>query len=389
MQRRRKSAATASTAVVVIALYFLSLTSCESLKKRANPADTAAVGMQSAVPEWAQGKLDSPWWRVFDSKSLNADIETALEQSPGLFVIDARLEKAEAKAQLARASTLPRANLGFGYREGREREVDFGPYNLAPWKGTAQFDWELDFFGRLKNLKNSANQKVRAAFFDLEAGEIQLAAAVAATRFRITRLQTEEKLIAESVEANRKIFEIFEDRKKAGIATDTEVLRATAEYENLRRAQLEIERLRKLAEIELAILKGNPGKKQKSHRALLPKIPAPPSKNLDELLASHPELLAAEARVRSAFDLENSTRLNLLPSFKLSGSAFGASPNFLLDQLARWKAEVGPSLDIPIFEPGRIAQLKINRAETQEAAALFREALTETIGEVQSAYINL
>ena len=78
-----------------------------------------------------------------------------------------------------------------------------------------------------------------------------------------------------------------------------------------------------------------------------------------QLLASHPEILAADARVRSAFQLQRSARLNLLPSFQINLLATGAQKT-LADRFQTWTTEVGSSLDIPIYDPVRIAVLKLS-----------------------------
>ena len=67
----------------------------------------------------------------------------------------------------------------------------------------------------------------------------------------------------------------------------------------------------------------------------------------------------------------------------------GASPHFFLDEFAVWSREIGPSLDIPIYDPTRLASIKIRRAETNAAVADYRSTLVNVVGEIDAAYINL
>jgi len=99
-------------------------------------------------------------------------------------------------------------------------------------------------------------------------------------------------------------------------------------------------------------------------------------------------MLASEARLRSAFELEESKRLNLLPSLALGGSARARGPSLLSD-FRQWMAQVGPSLEIPIYSPSRIASVAAGRAATNEAAALYRKRAITAFKEVESSYLNL
>ena len=46
-------------------------------------------------------------------------------------------------------------------------------------------------------------------------------------------------------------------------------------------------------------------------------------------------------------------------------------------------------LDIPVYDPARLATLKVRRAQTNEAAAQYRANLVKVIGEIDAAYANL
>ena len=109
---------------------------------------------------------------------------------------------------------------------------------------------------------------------------------------------------------------------------------------------------------------------------------------MNQLLASHPEILAADARVRSAFQLQRSARLNLLPSLQINLLATGAQKT-LVDRFQTWTTEVGPSLDIPIYDPARIAVLKSRQAQAKIAASEYRTTVLNILEEIDTARINL
>ena len=132
-----------SVAVTILAVVLF--TSCSPSTSPADPSSPHAL---------AEKRASIPWWRQLNDSSLNHDVTAAFSANPSLQTVALRINQADAAVAKARASTLPRLNLGFGYREGRRQEVDFGPYDLAPWKSSAVFSWEIDVTGKLRAAQN-------------------------------------------------------------------------------------------------------------------------------------------------------------------------------------------------------------------------------------------
>jgi outer membrane protein TolC len=118
------------------------------------------------------------------------------------------------------------------------------------------------------------------------------------------------------------------------------------------------------------------------------KVPATPSKVPAAVWQSRPDLIAAEAEVRQAFALQDSARLNLLPSLSLeAGGAFAGSS--LRGNYNQWTAGVGPRLEIPVWDPERIAQVKRSKAEAVQASANYRSTANRAVEEIEGAYVDL
>ena len=366
------------------------LSSCAALVPREEPA-TALLTKKVApptTPAWAGDRISPTWWKQYRDPKLNCDIETAFGQSPDLQAISARLEQADAQVKIAKVAAWPQLNLGYGFRFGRMKDFDSEHYNLAPWTGNVNLKWELDVFHKLRRARESAEFNRRAVFWDLAAAKLILATRIAESRFRVYRLMEEIAVLAEAIDANEEILEILRDREEAGLIAETEVYRMVAENEKLNRTKEELKRLQLVAAVELDTLKGGAERKCQT-TGELPAFPSVPNRPFDQIVGCHPSLLAAESRLRSAYRIEESARLNLLPSFSLQGSLMGASPHFFLDQFKTWRREIGPSLDIPIFDPARPANLSRRRGQTNEAAAQYCAALVQIVGDVDTAYVNL
>ena len=331
--------------------------------------------------------MQQRWWTKYGDADLNRDVASAFTNNPDLAIIAARLERSEAQVSKSRAASLPSLNLGIGHRDGRKQEVDFGPYNLAPWEGGGQFSWEIDLSGRLRATTRSAKNARDAAFWDLHAARLQLASRIAATRFNLYRFNAEASLLQDSTRASQETVNSLKARADAGIIASTAYHRQQAEHEKFKRQLVDVKRLCDITVVQLRTLTGGTVVSGTS-RSYLPTPKNPASLPLAQLLKANPTLLAAEARVRSAFQLEKSAKLDLLPSFRFNASATGAG-NSLTGRYKTWQHQFGPSLDIPIYDPVRLANIKVRRAEAKAAAAQYRSAVLVVLEEVDRSQINL
>jgi len=364
--------------VVASSLAIAFFTSCSS---SVSTTDSASKQTQ----EEKRARL--PWWRQLNDPSLNQDVSAAFSSSPGLRAVALRIEQADAAVANARASTRPRMTLGFGYREGRKRDIDFGPYDLAPWDSGARLSWEIDLSGKLRAAQKSARENKTAAIWDYHSARLLLASRLAAVRLNLYRFNSELNDLNDSLTASKRTTGYLTERSQAGLIPDSILDKQRAENENLVRQQLDLERLRDLTLVQLRTLRGG------SHpsgitRSSFPSPDSLSSRPLNELLASHPGILAAEARVRSAFQLEQSARLDLLPSFRINALASGTQKT-LTDRFRIWLLKAGPSLDIPIYDPVRIAAVKARKSQRKIAAAEYQKTVLNTLEEIDNARINV
>ena len=342
------------------------------------------------APSWARASLRQEWWKGFGDSSLNSHLATALSRNPDLDILGNRLERAQAQTHQARAAGWPSIRIDSGLLLGREqsRVTGLSPMDLDPWANSASFSWELDLFGRIRAGTQAARQAEQAALWDLHGGRLLIATRVTEAYFRILRLNEERTLISGSVSANQMILTVLRAREKAGLISKTTRLRQEAEHENLARALLNLDRLRDLALLQLETLCGGDSLPLPAlHLSAIPSPPLP-ARTSSAVLAQRPDLLAAEARVRSTFQLEESIRLQLLPSLTL-GANSRATGSSLLAGFRQWIATAGPQLEIPIYEPSRAAEVKVRRAATNEAAALYRKRAITAFREVEASYLNL
>ena len=359
-------------------------------RKKKPPVEFQRDAAWKNAPAWAKASLRQNWWESFGDSQLNSHLATALARNPDLGVLGKRLDWARTQSAQARAASWPSINLGSGLLIGREqnRSSGFSPEDLKPWTSSSSLSWEVDLSGRIRASIRAAQEAEKAAFWDLHAGRLLTTTQVTEAHFRVLRLNEERAIISDSAAANRKILKALQDKVKAELISETILLRQQAEHEKLTRGLLDLDRLRGLAHLQLETLCGGTSLPVSSTHLRTIQIPALPARTTSEVLARRPDLLAAEARLRSAFELEESARLSLLPSLTLGTGASGRSSSLLSD-FRTWIASAGALLDIPVYDPQRLATVTSNRAATEESAAIYRRKALLAFEEVEGSYLNL
>jgi outer membrane protein TolC len=113
------------------------LAGCASTKgiepqaKLRTPARPPAPRSQRARPVSAQ------WWREFGDAQLDALVDEALRGNPNLGVAQARLRRAQGRAEVARAATRPQVNGALDITRQRYTENGLYPPPLAGSVATA------------------------------------------------------------------------------------------------------------------------------------------------------------------------------------------------------------------------------------------------------------
>ena len=343
-------------------------------------------------PSWAHApastnSLSGQWWRSFGDPALGRLIEEAWKNNPDLEVALQRIEAARADRFEAMAALYPSAGVALGFRQGREqdRTTNMRPVDLEPWTGEAQVSWEPDLTGRLGARLSAAESGEAVAYARWQGARLLVATEVAAARFEDLLLASEIERQQAQLADERQAAKLTAELLERGLVSSAENASTIAHTESLDREITELDRVRQNARVRLTRLLGGARVPDTGGGVDLPAVPhrVPPA-----VWQSRPDLIAAEAGVRQAFALGDAARLDLLPSLRFgAGASFGN--NSLTGDYNMWKASVGPSLEIPIWAPDRIAAVKRSRAQALAAAAGFRSTADKAIEEIERAYINL
>lgn len=366
-----------------IALIALILASCS----------TQPPGPTGPPPAWVNAPsggsaLSASWWQGFGDPELEGLIQHAWRNNPDIEVALHQIESARADRFEAMANFLPKAGIGLGFREAREqsRDTGFRPMDMKPWTAEGGISWELDLFGKRQAEWRAANAGEAAAHARLRGVKLMIATEICAARLEQSLMSQELTRQKQQLEDEAKATELSEQLLEKGLISSADHARRVGDMEDLERRIHELMRLEENARLRLARLLGG-GKTPAPHLGSV-RLPPVPQRIPGEVWQQRPDLLAAEAMVREAFAIQDSAKLNLLPTLSLGvgGNLASSSPRAGYEV---WTASVGPKIDIPVWNPARVAQLKRSKARAAEASALFRSASERAVEDIESAYNDL
>ena len=333
----------------------------------------------------------------FQSTVIPELVDEALKNNPILLSIEVLTEVG--LAQLSARRSQRRPQLQGRFQNSRQK------YNLGTNPAFRRFssgstfisnhfaadiilNWEIDLWGRLKNLENASDADYQASLSDLESARLSIAAQTARAWCALTTASLRIKLATQTVESYEANLQIIQDRFRQGLATALD-LRLTQASLTSAQAILENESRqeangRRALEILLARYpsgKAAPGKS-------LPKLESNiPSGIPIQLLDRRPDIRAAHQRLKAAGFREKEAGKGFLPRIGLTGSTGTASQNLRdLTESSFSSWNLLGNLTQPIFNQGQIrSHMKVKKAMRTKAVADYKASLLNALREVEDA----
>ncbi len=345
--------------------------------------------MPLPVPE----KAASAWIEDFHSPQLTALVQQAVEHNYSLQAAAARVRSAGARARISGADRYPRVSLGQdSSRSQRLRGARFQKTTSNQFSLSGDISWEIDLWGRLRDLQRASLAQLDASSADYQASRLSLAADVVKTTLDLveTKMQTElSRQTLASLETN---LEILDAKLEVGDVNDRTALEISLSRSDVARARASISQRQRdgdAAKRRLEILLGNypAGKITALDRFPTVKRSVPVGLPSD-LLLRRPDIVAAEHRVDAALDNLSASRKALLPSLRLTGTG-GTSTTQDFQDIFDPKAlvwNIGYGLGQPLFEGGRLrGDIELTTAQRDELAADYADTALTAFREVETA----
>jgi NodT family efflux transporter outer membrane factor (OMF) lipoprotein len=370
------------------------LTACSFAPVYKTPPSVPAASAYKESGDWKTAEpLDSQnrgaWWTLFQDPQLDA-LETQVgDANQNLKAAFARLQQARAATRIARADLFPTLTAGSSATRSRTsvNSPRFPP-GAEPVGNNfdleADFSFELDVWGRVRNAVSSAKASQQASAADLATLTLSIHAELAMDYFALCAEDTQQALLDKTVADYTQSLQLTQNLYNGGGAALADVAQAQAQLETARTQAADIRLQRAQSEHAMAVLLGeNPSSFHAQASPLRPELmpPAIDPGLPSSLLERRPDVAAAERRVAAANAQIGVARAAYFPVFSLAAAAgfdSTSSSNWLTAPSQLWS--VGPAGVLTVFDAGR------HRAQTAQARAIYDENVANYRGTVLTAY---
>jgi NodT family efflux transporter outer membrane factor (OMF) lipoprotein len=358
--------------------------------------DTPAYRHAGAALDTA--RLPATWWTVFGDATLNSLEQRALHDSPSVKASAQRLLQAQAQLGVVRAGQRPNVSVSTSVSNSRSSSetsqgIAFGHRSIEGnnFAVGASLSYELDLWGRVRRVVESADAQALAAQDDRDGVILLLSSQVAGAYWQLRGLDTELAVLKDALASRREAQELVEARFNAGLSNELDVSRTRIERANAEADLQEVQRLRNQVEHGLAVLLGaSPSAPLVAANAGAP-LPQPPAIPVGlpvSLLGQRPDLAASVANLK-AFNAQIGVAAGAFyPSLTLTGN-FGYASESLreITSSGAQTFSIGPlALSLPVFDGGRNrANLALAKARYEEAVANHEGRLLTALREVEDA----
>jgi outer membrane protein, multidrug efflux system len=343
------------------------------------------------APE-ARSLADAQWFELFAEPALNALIKEALDNNLDLRFAVARVEEFRARAGLARAQLGPTVDGVFQTSATPKPDLD------NSYLAGLVFNWEIDFFGRLRRGSEAARADLLASVGSARATMASLVSDVTQTWFTLRTLDEQAAIARRTIAAQEESLELVRTLMRGGLASGAEESQAINQLATTRAQLPRIERQQVQAENLLSVLLGRPP--QAVQRAPLPEeFPVPPQIPVglpSTLLERRPDIAAAEASLHAATARVGVAQANRIgiPLIGLTGTlgmvSTALTDLFTGDDTGEPLSAFGPFASALVVDSGRGKRgVEIARAQVTQAELAWRNTVLLSLREVADVLITL
>ncbi|RJG01062.1 efflux transporter outer membrane subunit [Noviherbaspirillum sedimenti] len=345
------------------------------------PAATSA-----ATPAAEQAVTDIGWRDFFTDPKLEELIARALDNNRDLRVAVLNVERTRAQYNIQRADRFPAvaANVGLN-RTGGNVANPGSVYSAAV--GAA---FELDLFGRVHNLSQSALQRFFAQEEARRSAQLSLIAEIANVYLTLAADLESQRVAQATLDNQQSAYDLIVKRHQLGAVSALDLNQAQTTVETARADMARYAGLVATDTNALRLLVGAP-----VEAALLPQgfdpavsgLTALPAQLPSQVLLRRPDVLQAEHLLRAANANIGAARAAFFPSISLTGSIGTASNELsgLFESGTRIWSFI-PQISLPIFQGGRLrANLGMATADRDIALAQYEKSIQSGFREVADA----
>jgi NodT family efflux transporter outer membrane factor (OMF) lipoprotein len=344
-------------------------------------------GWMTAQPSDAM--LKGKWWEIFGESELNGLEEQVGPANQSLKIAEANYREARANIQFQRSFRFPTVSAGpsistnrvSSYNPTGANGLQYGLFSLPI---NASFD--ADLWGRIRKSIEAAKEQTQASAADMENVKLELQTELASYYFTIRGLDSQKRLLDDTVVAYQKAYDLTNNRYNGGVASKAEVAQAKTQLNQTQAQEIDLGVQRAQLEHAIAVLTGRPPENfHVSLAELKNTLPVIPVGVPSQLLERRPDIASSERQVAAANAQIGIAKAAFYPDLVIAaqgGLQAGSIVNWFTWPSRFWS--VGPQLAQTIFDAGqRRSQVNISQAAYDATIASYRQTSLTAFQEVE------
>lgn len=337
------------------------------------------------------GDASLEWWRYFEDPFLDTLIRTSLRHNRNVNIAAERLMQNRYALRFQNAELLPKIGAQASAERGNFLFNQIGQVNELFIAGSG-LSWEIDFWGRLRNLSDAARYNLLASQYGLQSLQISLIADVATTYFNWLQALEELEIAERNFALRDSMHQIIVARFEKGIIQQTDV-----DQSNILRtiAEGSVPKFyRKSVQLENALnfLVGrNPTRLQRKHslQELSAEMDIEQFSPVD-LLKNRPDILEAEYQLMAQTSQVGAAKANRLPNIRLNATLGVITDNFQEWDFSSPLWNIGGQLMGPLFFWGQLRRI-VDIEQSKEFQSLFayENTVLNALREVEDVKVEI
>lgn len=330
-----------------------------------------------------------PWRDFITDLRLQKVIEMSLNNNRDMRVAALNVERARALYGIQRSELLPTVNAIGSMNKGRTPadlttngiENTYEQYSV----NLGIISWEIDFFGRIRSLKENVFEQYLATDQARLSTQILLISSVAGAYFTLAADREALKLSISTLEAQETTYRLVRKRLEVGLASELDLYRIKSQVDT---AKADVARYTQLAardENALNLLAGSTVPKNLEPLELANiSPPKEVSAGLSsEILLNRPDILAAEHGLKAANANIGAARAAFFPRISLTttiGTASASLSGLFKDGSSTWN--FAPTIIMPIFDARTWFAYDVTKVDKDISIAQYEKAIQAAFREV-------
>ena len=324
----------------------------------------------------AAGYQDTGWRNFFVDPQIAGLITEALKNNRDIKMAALKIEEARAQFNVTKADRYPQLNgsAGITYSGGLKSDK---PTSRQYDAGLA-LSYELDFFGKLKNLSEADRQNYFASEEARRAVHILLVSNVSQSYFNQQLAYKQLRIARETLKNYRQSYAFVEHQLATGSTNVLALEQARGQTESTAQANNALQLL-------LGTYRGLPGDSGMSARDIAP-VKLPPHLS-SAILLQRPDIMEAEHQLNAADANIGAARAAFFPSISLtSGLSTGSTELSSLFTAGSGMWNFIPKIELPIFNAGRNkANLRLAEIRQQQSVVNYEQKIQAAFRQVADA----